>query len=257
MYEDFVAEFYDYLPVTVDRKDVEFYAQAARAQGDPILELGCGTGRVLLPIARAGHHMTGLDLSEPMLARARAKLEKESKEVQERTRLVHGDMTDFDLSAAFRLVVIPFRPFQHLVSVEAQMACLRCVHAHLGNGGRLIMDFFHTDPRRVSDSAFLEERSTFADVTLPDGRRIRTTDRVVRFRRAEQRNDVEMIFYAQHPDGRAERLVHAFAVRYFFRYEVEHLLARCGFRVLDVFGNFEGAPFADDSSDMVFVAEKA
>jgi SAM-dependent methyltransferase len=256
LYEEFVAEFYDYLPVTVDRKDVEFYAQAARAQGEPILELGCGTGRVLLPIARAGARVVGLDLSEAMLAQARAKLQAEPKELQERTRLAHGDMTDFDLRATFRLVIIPFRPFQHLVTVDAQMACLRCVHAHLVNGGRLVMDFFHTDPRRISDPVFLEERSTFADVTLPDGRKLRTTDRVVRFRRAEQTNDVEMIFHVEHPDGRTERLVHAFAVRYFFRYEVEHLLGRCGFRLLDVYGNFEGVPFADDSTDMVFVAEK-
>jgi SAM-dependent methyltransferase len=256
MYEDFVAEFYDHLPVTVGRKDVEFYCAAARAQGDPILELGCGTGRVLLPIARAGLRVTGLDLSEAMLARARAKLAAEPKEVQERARIVYGDMTDFDLGGTFRLAMIPFRPFQHLLSVESQMACLRCVHAHLRNGGRLLMDFFHVDPRRISDPAFLEERSTFPDIALPDGRTIRTTDRVAAFHRAEQRNDIEMIFYVTHPGGRTERLVHAFAVRYFFRYEVEHLLVRCGFRLLDVHGDFEGAAFADDSAEMVFVAEK-
>jgi SAM-dependent methyltransferase len=257
MYEDFVAEYYDHLPVTTGRRDVEFYLDAARAHGDPILELGCGTGRVLVPLVRAGHRITGLDLSEAMLARARAKLEKEPREVQQRARILHGDMTNFDLGETFRLVIIPFRPFQHLLSVEAQVACLRRVHAHLVPGGRLVVDFFQTDPRRMYDPAFLEESERLPEASLPDGRKVQLTDRVIAFHRAEQQNDVEMYFHVTHPGGRAERLVHAFTVRYFFRYEVEHLLVRCGFRVVDVFGNFDRSPLTDDSLEMIFVAEKA
>lgn len=255
MYEDFVAELYDHLPVTAGRKDVEFYLGQAKAQGGPILELGCGTGRVLLPLARAGYRITGVDLAEAMLARARAKLAQEPQEVQERVLLRRGDMTDFDLGT-FALTIIPFRPFQHLLTAEAQLACLRCVHAHLGNGGRLVFDLFQTDPRRMFDEVFLRESATFAEFEMADGRRVRTTDRVTAFHRAEQKNDVEMIFYVRHPDGRTERLVHAFTVRYFFRYEVEHLLARCGFRVAELYGNFDRSPLRDDSPDMIFVAER-
>jgi len=256
MYEEFVAEYYDHLPVTSGRADAEFYGKAAREQGDPILELGCGTGRILLPLAHQGHRMVGLDLSAAMLARARAKLEKEPAQVRERVQLVEADMTDFDLGETFRLAIIPFRPFQHLLTVEAQRSCLRCVQCHLGNGGRLILDFFQTDPRRMHDPAFHEERRMFPEFSLPDGRRVTLSERTVAFHRAEQRNDVEMIFHVQHPDGRRERLVHAFTLRYFFRYEVEHLLALGGFRVLQVFGGFDESPLRDDSPEMIFVAEK-
>jgi len=256
MYEAFVAEYYDYLPVTAGRPDVAFYLEAAQAFGGPILELGCGTGRVLLPIARAGHRITGLDQSKAMLGRARAKLSQEPREVQERTRLVEGDMTDFDLGEPFRLVIIPFRPFQHLLTVEAQLACLGHVKRHLAPGGRLIMDFFQADLGRICDPKFLEESGGLPEVTLPDGRKVLLTNRTVAFHRAEQQNDVEMYFNVTHPEGRAERFTHAFTVRYFFRFEVEHLLERCGLRVMDVFGSFDRTPLADESADMIFVAEK-
>jgi hypothetical protein len=78
---------------------------------------------------------------------------------------------------------------------------------------------------------------------------------VAAFHRAEQRNDVEMIFSVVHPGGRKERLVFAWTLRYFFRYEVEHLLARCGFKVTAVYGDFDRTPLRDESPEMIFAAE--
>jgi SAM-dependent methyltransferase len=256
LYDSFVADYYDYHPAVRSRRDVEFYVTAARAQKGPVLELGCGSGRILVPLARAGARVTGLDVSARMLARCRAKLEAEPAEVRQRARLVQGDMTAFELGEKFGLVIIPFRPFQHLTEIEQQMNCLKGVARHLGPGGQLILDFFQTDPRRIQDPAFLEEHSSGPDVTLPDGRVLKVSDRVVAFHRAEQRNDVEMYYDVTHPDGRTERHVFAFTVRYFFRYEVEHLLARCGLRVGEVFGNTDRSPLGEDSPDMIFVAEK-
>jgi len=66
---------------------------------------------------------------------------------------------------------------------------------------------------------------------------------------------VEMIYTVTHPDGRKEPLVFAFTVRYFFAYEVEHLLARSGFRVAEVYGDFDRSPLGDTSPEMIFVAE--
>jgi ubiquinone/menaquinone biosynthesis C-methylase UbiE len=241
------------------RGDVEFYTAAARrgGEGQPVLELGCGTGRVLLPIARAGVRITGLDQSKAMLERAREKLAQEPADVQECVRLVEGDMTKFSLGEKFQLVTIPFRAFQHLLRVEQQLACLGCIHRHLADEGKLILDFFQTDPRRMFDPAFQVESARLPEVTLGDGRKVQLTDRVVEYHRAEQWNEVEMNFYVTHTDGRLEKLVHAFSVRYFFPFEVEHLLARCGFRVTNVYGGFDCAPLGDTSADMIFVAEKS
>jgi SAM-dependent methyltransferase len=255
LYDSFIADYYDESPVVRERlQDVAFYRDAVREFGDPVLELGCGTGRIMMALADAGKRITGLDLSERMLERAVKKRAALNKEARERVHLVQGDMTQFDLGETFRLVIIPFRPFQHLLEVQQQVDCLDCVRKHLAPGGRLILDVFQTDAERMHDPVHMREMLVTEYVTT-DGRQVRITERVAAFHRAEQRNDVEMIFSIRHRDGRQERLVFAWPLRYFFRYEVEHLLARCGFRVTALYGSFDRTPIRDDSPEMIFVAE--
>jgi hypothetical protein len=91
---------------------------------------------------------------------------------------------------------------------------------------------------------------------LPDGRVIKRTSRTAAFHHAEQYNDIELIYYVKHPDGKKERLVHAFPMRYFFRYEIEHLLSLCGFKVIEFYGDFDKSAFYEHSPEMIFVAEK-
>ena len=109
----------------------------------------------------------------------------------------------------------------------------------------------------MHDPAFLEEQPLSREAHLSDGRRVRLTDRTVAFHRAIQCNDVELIFYVTHACGQTERLANPFRIRYFFRYEVEHLLARAGFRVTDLFGDFRSSPLQDESPEMIFLAEHA
>jgi SAM-dependent methyltransferase len=251
------AEYFDWLwgDVVRGHADADFYLEAAKSLGGASLELGCGTGRILLPLAEAGHRVCGLDLSPHMLERCRAKLARLPHDVQKRVRLVEGNMVEFELGEKFQLVTFPFRSFQHLQIVSEQLACLKCAHKHLAPGGQLILDLFQTDPRRMHDPAFFKERAIPGEAALPDGRRLRLAERAVALHRAIQSNDVELIFYVTHPDGRVERIVNAFRVRYFFRYEVEHLLARAGYRVVELFGNFDRTPLRDDSLEMIFVAQ--
>lgn len=252
VYDSFVAEYYDASPVVAGRgQDVAFYRGAVREFGDPVLELGSGTGRITL--AADGFRVTGLDVSERMLARAENKRAGLPTETQERVQLVQGDMAGFELGEKFRCILIPFRPFQHLLETHQQINCLIRAQKHLKRGGKLIVDFFQTDPRRMHDPAFLEERFV-GEFALPDGRHAVLTERVKAFHRAAQCNEVELIYSVRHPDGRKERLVFAFTVRYFFRYEVEHLLARCGFVVNALYGDFDRSELRDDSPEMVFVA---
>src|SRR6266571_5252775 len=233
LYDSFIADYYDESPIVRGRlQDVAFYRDAARDFGDPILELGCGTGRITMTLAEEGKRITGLDLSERMLERAVQKRAALRVEERERVHFVQGDMTRFDLGEKFRLVIIPFRPFQHLLEIQQQLDCLNCVRKHLAPGGRLILDVFQTDAERMHDPVHMRE-------TLI----------------TEYRNDVEMIFQVRHPGGRDERLVFAWTLRYFFRYEIEHLLARCGFRVVRLYGNFDRSPLSDSSPEMIYVAE--
>jgi len=254
-YEPFLSEYYDLVPAYAARADLDFYLDAARSASGKILELGCGTGRILIPTAAAGCEVVGLDISQNMLETCRAKLELLPKEVQKRASLLLGDMTDFDLKERFSLITAPFRSFSHLIAVEDQLSCIDCVRRHLLPGGRFILELFQTYPRRMYDKVYLNEVEDTPEFELPDGRKLRRMSRVVAFHRAQQFNDVELIFYVTHPDGRTERLVQAFPFRYFFRYEVEHLLARAGFEIIDLFGNFDRSLLCDDSPEMIFVAQ--
>ena len=241
----------------VQRQDVEVYVGMATESGGPVLELGCGTGRVLIPTARRGIQITGVDLSERMLDKCRQKLLGEPAEVQARVQLAHGDIRRFDLGCTFGLVIIPFRPFQHLITLEDQLACLACVRSHLDAGGRFVVDVFNPDLRRLVDVSFHQEDREEPHFQMPDGRRV-----VRKFRNASidlhrQVLNAEIVYDVTHPDGREERLVNAFPFRYYFRYEMEHLLARAGFEVEGLFSDFDRSPYGSKNpGELIFVARK-
>lgn len=254
---EFTSEFYDYIEPYRQRSDVAFFVEMARASQGPVLELGCGTGRVLIPTARAGIEIVGLDFSPNMLAICRRKLAEEAADVQARTQLVHGDMRHFDLDREFRLVTIPFRPFQHLITVEDQLSCLASIHRHLVRGGRLILDLFNPSMPRLVDERYLAESGVETEFTMPDGRKVARHYRTVARDWFNQILDTELIYYVTHPDGRQERLVHRFPFRYLFRFEAEHLLARSGFQVEQVYADYDKSPYGSKyPGELIFVAQR-
>jgi len=255
---DFVAEFYDHVGPYRDRQDVPFYVGMARESGGPVLEIGCGTGRVLIHTARAGVEVVGLDSSENMLALCREKLSREREEVRSRVELSRGDMRRFDFGRTFGLITTPFRPFQHLITVEDQLSCLACVGRHLADGGVFVLDLFNPDLSRLVDEKYMDEQDVEEPFTMPDGRRVTRRHRWAARDPFNQVQDVELIYYVTHPDGREERLVHAFPFRYLFRFEVEHLLARSGFQVEEVYADFDKSPYGSKyPGELIFVARKA
>ncbi len=192
-----------------------------------------------------------------MLQKCREKLVKQPPEVKKRVKLVQGDMTDFKIRTKFALVTLPFRPFQHLITVKEQNNCLACAYKHLVPRGRLIIDVFNPNPLRLMPNPkYMEENEDLPETPLPDGRKLRRTSRMAGYHRDQQYNDVELIYYVTHLDGKSERLVQSFPMRYFFRYELEHLLELSGFKVFELFGDFDKSAFGSDSPEMIFVAEK-
>src|SRR5262245_1837708 len=125
--------------------DVAFYDRIAREGGGPVLELGCGTGRIALPLAKAGLHVTGVDRSEAMLTVARRKLAALPASVQAHVSLVNQDMSELNLGLRFSFVFVPFRSFQHLLTIDLQRKSLNAIRHHLEPTGRLALHLF--DPR--------------------------------------------------------------------------------------------------------------
>jgi SAM-dependent methyltransferase len=258
MYENpFVAESYDLVVPDRNRPDVQFYVDAAKESGGPVLELGCGTGRVLIPTARAGVEITGLDASEEMLRVCRARLEMEPEDVRSRVCLVKAAMQDFRLDKKFALATFPFRPFQHLLTVDDQILCLRYVHAHLQDQGKLILDVYNPWLHRLVEEPG-KEFGEEPEFTMPDGRRVVRKHRTVARNLFQQINDEEMIYEVTHPDGSAERIVESFQMRYLFRFEAEHLLARCGFALEHVYSDYQKSPYGSQyPGELILIARRA
>jgi len=146
---------------------MRFYVDLARERGGPVLEIGCGTGRVLLPTARAEIEIHGLDNSRPMLDVLRTHISREAPEVQQRITLHSGDMRDFHLNRSFPLVTIPFRPMQHMFTVEDQVSTLKSAATHVAKGGILAFDVFYPKferlPLRIGEEQLEVEWSSKSD----------------------------------------------------------------------------------------------
>ncbi len=256
LYDRYSSEFYDY---HAKRGDVEFYVDLAAASRGKVLEIGCGTGRLLIPTARAGIHITGLDNSDEMLEICRRKLEDESSEVRGRVNLVRADMRDFHLGSKFSLVTIPFGPFNCLVSAEEHICCLDCIKLHLDDKSALVMDLWYPNLRELSASEDgAEIVSVKTPFRMPDGRSVTWGIRNTSVDYNRQIIHEEMFYNIRYPDGQEEQMVYPSPMRYFFRYEVEHLLARTGFRTESVYANFDKEPFGSKyPGELVFVARKA
>jgi SAM-dependent methyltransferase len=258
-YEDyaFIAELYDHVVPYRTRPDVDFFVEEAQASGGPVLEVGCGTGRILIPTARAGVDIVGLDLSPHMLQVCQKRLLDEPESVQSRVRLIQADMRDFNLAETFKLVTLPFRPFQHLTTVEDQMSCLQAMYQHLSVGGRLILDLFNPSLEMLVQDNLGQEFGEEPEFTAPDGRRVVRRHKVVSRDYSNQINQIELVYYVRHADGREERLVHAFPMRYLFRFETEHLLVRCGFALESVYADYDKRPYGSQyPGELIFVAKK-
>jgi SAM-dependent methyltransferase len=249
---------YDAVPLYAARQDVGFYVQEAKAASGPILELGCGTGRVLLPLARAGCTVVGVDNSHQMLARCRAKVAAEPPAVRARITLYQHDVRDFDLGATYALVIAPFRVLQQLPPMEDQLRLLAAVARHLTPaGGRFLFDVFNPDFAKLTGADGLEREDT-PEQPLPDGRSFRRTARIARVRWLEQVSEMELIYYVSAKPGAVpDRFVQAFEMRWYLRAELEHLLARAGFRIRSVYGDFARGPLTDGSPEQVVCSELA
>lgn len=251
-----LGELYDHVKIYVSREDVPFYVDVARESGGPVLEVGCGTGRVLLPVARAGVSIVGLDRSRAMLDRCIGKIAQEPAEVRERITVEAADMRSFELHREFPLVTAPFRGVQHLVQAEDQMAFLACARRHLLPKGLLVFDVFNPDPVRLANPASEESEDT-PPTALPGNRSFRRTGRVTAIDRSAQVSSVELAYYLRDASGNEERRVHAFPMRYYFPEQIEQLLAGAGFSVQAMYGNFDRSPVAAASPEIIVVAEKS
>jgi SAM-dependent methyltransferase len=221
--------------------DVAFYAKLAGEARGRVLELACGTGRVTLALAERGYDVTGVDISEGMLTLARRKAAGCAAAVRDRLTLVHQDMTQLDLQARFGFAFVPFRSFQHLLTIDLQRAALARIARHLAPDGRLALHLF--DPRLdlLIGASTLPAEISGADPAT--GHRFVGEVLHTRFDHLAQiRRDLW-----RYRELNADRTVVAeetreMALRWTYRHELRHLLELCGFAVEAEYSDFSGAP---------------
>ncbi len=251
------ARFYDQLYADAAPVDLEFYLELARDCGGTVLELGCGTGRVVLPLARAGFSVTGVDNSPAMLEQLRAKLADEPAEVQQRITLVEGSMEGTDLREKFALVTMPFRAFQHLLTVEQQQAALGTVARHMGRDGLFVYNTFSPSLPYIVD-AMRRGQIWMTDHQWSDpgsGRRYRRMHSL-RYDPGTQVADIDWRFEEFDGGGRLlDTWIEPMQMRWTYRFEAEHLLRLSGFEIIAAYGDYTKTPLTDAAKELIYVCK--
>jgi len=239
--------------------EVEFYVGQALRYGGETLELGCGTGRVCIPMAMSGGLVTGLDLSMGMLQVCREKAAALGT-LRGALSLLCGDMRAFALSRRFRFIAMPYRTFMHLLTPEEQLRCLRCVHGHLDPEGVFALNLCAPRAATVARFSGREGADAFQLVgayPVPD-----EGITLVHFHAAhydEYRQWIVERHRIQEKDA-SGTVVHEETLTLTRAYssprEMEHLLYRSGFEADALLGGFDGIPFGEDSTEMIWVLRK-
>jgi len=240
-----------------DLVDLPFYLELAQQTVGPILEIACGTGRVLLPIARKGIDIHGVDNSQPMLQILRNRLAVEPHGVRQRVTLHEGDMRDFRLDGQYPLVIIPFRPMQHMLTVQDQLSALTTAASHLSDTGILALDVFY--PKFEMLTARMGEE-------VPEMEWTPSSDPSTLVRRYFRKESVDKInqvftFTFVYRTFRAGQLIleetEGFKLSYFTYPHLRALFLLTGLQPLAEYGSFTKAPLDNKAEQMIFLLRRA
>jgi SAM-dependent methyltransferase len=231
---------------------LDFYVGLARAAKGPVLDVACGTGRILLPLLQTGVDIEGVDLFEPMLRTLRAK----AAALGLSPRLHQADMSNFAVPRRFALVMIPFNAFIHNMTQAAQIRCLELCREHLLPGGMLAFDTFFPSVEIIGvpeKTRVLEGEIPHPDTGLPMRMYdTRTFDRVAQ--EQHSLNELELLA----ADGSIAKVYRSqCSARYIYKQEMELLLRVAGFARWEIAGDFDRRPLARETDAMIVMAWNA
>jgi SAM-dependent methyltransferase len=240
-----------------DLVDMAFYVDLAKECGGPVLEIGCGTGRVLLPVARSGIEIHGLDNSRPMLRILRENLGRETPAVSARVTLHAGDMREFRLGRTFPLVTIPFRPMQHMRTVGDQLKALTAAAAHVAEGGMLAFDVFYPKFEvlmlGIGEEKLEAEWSPASDPKTV----IRRYYRKEAVDKINQLSTLTFIFRSYRNGQLTLEENDTLKMSYYTYPQLQALFLLAGLEPVAEYGTFARAPLDNSAEEMIFVLRKA
>jgi SAM-dependent methyltransferase len=237
-------------------EDVPFYLDLARRYGGPVLEIACGTGRVLLEIARKGIEIWGVDFSKEQLAILHSKLQKEPEQTRNRVNIVKDDMRTFSLGRKFPLVIIPFRPMQHMYTIEDQISALSAAQAHLLPEGVLAFDVFY--PNYAALLQPLGEESFELEWQVPEhaGGVVRRYFRRTKVDFLQQFFEGEFVYRTFEGDRVVKEERADLKLGYYTYPQLLLLFRHCGLEIVKQYGDFKGEPI-NICKEMIFLLKPA
>jgi SAM-dependent methyltransferase len=236
--------------------DIPFYVDLAKKSGGPVLEIAGGTGRVLIPIAREGIAIEGVDSSESMLAVLRRNLAREAHEVRERVTIHEGDMRNFRLEKKFALVTIPFRPMQHMYTVQDQVAALTTAAFHLREDGRLAFDVFFPNFETLAANIGKEILDMEWTVEGEPNKVVRRYFRKKSYDKIQQTFGGESVFRT-YEDGKVVlEESDSLKMCYYTYQQLRALFLLAGLEPVEEYGSFAREPLDNASKEMIFVLRK-
>lgn len=244
------ARFYD--AETGDKTDdLQMYSRlAAQHEGD-ILDVGCGTGRVLIHLAQAGYQVHGIDRDSSMLGRLAHKL-KGMPHLQDSIGYVNADVLDYSYEREFALILLSYNALMHFQEQASQIALLRRLRGWLANAGLLVIDLPNAgDVFASQDTDALILERTFLE---PESGHLVMLQSVSWLDRVMQVLHVDWIYDEMDDEGRVKRMIAPHRLRYFFQPELALLLKLCGFGVEAVYGDTAWGPFEDGCERMIVLA---
>jgi SAM-dependent methyltransferase len=239
---------HEYRDATADVAFIQARLDEARVRG-PLLELGCGTGRVAIPLALAGHRVTGIDISEAMLDAGRARRRRLPPEVAARLRFARKDMRDFAFPRRFSAVLAPFSALAMLTEPAERAACLARCRAALEPGGLLLIDLFA--PRAAGVPTFRTSFRLPPRGLLVEKESSEVVDVTARL------DHVTYHYKIRDPEGRLlDEIRVAFRLARVDRAEIETALYAAGFDAEEVWGDYRQRPYGPQSERLIVQARR-
>lgn len=249
---DTIARFYDAENAEM-ADDLLLYSELAEETGGPVLDVGCGTGRVMLHLAQEGLRVVGVDRSEAMLARGQRKLAVMA-DLKPLVTFVKGDALDAELPYCFKLIIVPYNGFMHFSEQVDQIAALKHFYSLLDDDGLLVLDMPNAGEAFATqdDGALVLERM----FTEPESGHLVMQQSMSTLDRINQQLHVTWIYDEIGSEGAVHRTLAPLVLRYVFPGEMDLLLAATGFRRVQTYGDYMREPFVDGSPRMIVLAEK-
>ena len=240
------AKFYDLFG---SKNDLKFYTELALQSGKKALELGVGTGRVAISLAKAGITVVGIDNSVHMLKVAKEKLAKETDAIQKHVILKKGDMKNFELKQSFPFIYIPASTFDHNITAEEQKQTLSCISKHLEKNGIFAFDLEQVTPDKPKASWWIDRKE------INNGK---TVVRSIFTRRDMTKHTCSLdIFYDVYRNSKLLERYHEYGeVAIISKNEIVELMQKTGFRVESIYGDFNKSKYQENSARIVLVTRK-